>query len=205
MKSQKQMQMAIRAMRKQAGMTLMEIIAALAIIAAVVVGALALFNSAQSSNQSVTMLKDIVAVKAAAQGLYVGQGGYGASTFLNPVLVAANKVPTDMSVTGTAATTQINTSLGGVLAVNSNAAGTNLVVTISNVSPEICMQLLTNASSGWSDVFVAATATGNNPTAATVSVFGAAAKTFPVTVAQAQAACVTTPAGNKLISWNSIS
>lgn len=182
----------IRDIRKQAGMTLMEIIAALAIIAAVVVGALALFNSAQSSNQSVSMLKDIIAIRAAVQQLYTGQGGYGAGTLINPILINARKVPSDM-VPNLPAAGNITTQLQGLLIVTSTALGTAFTISIANVPPDVCTQLLTNASSGWA-------------TAPMVTVAGTAIApaTYPIAPGVAATACA---AGgtNKIIVWTTAS
>ncbi len=135
----------IRVIRKQAGMTLMEIIAALAIIAAVVVGALALFNSAQSSNQSVQMLKDIIGIRASVQQLYMGQGGYGTAS-LNTILRDSKKIPSDM-VPDKPAVGDISTPLQGKLTVT--GASSAFTIEITNVPTDVCVQLLTNASSGW--------------------------------------------------------
>jgi len=169
MKSKTQVRSArrfIRDIRKQAGMTLMEIIAALAIIAAVVVGALALFNSAQSSNQSVSMLKDLIAVRAGIQQLYIGHGGYGAVS-LDATLVNAGKVPSDLVVTGTAAVPIITTPFGGVLTVT--GATTVFTISITKVPSDICSQLVSNASTGWSKAVVGTTTVAATATAFPVS------------------------------------
>lgn len=177
----------INAKRKQAGMTLMEIIAALAIISAVVVGALALYNSANSSQTSTQLLKDITSIRLATQQLYQGTGTYGAAaTNLVPVLITSNKIPTTLTPSGG---TTINTPLGGTLAVVAGTGGLNVVMTLSNVPTDICVALLTSASSGWSSVKVGASA---------------ALVTFPVSPATATAAANCGGTAPFSIAWTTV-
>jgi len=132
---------------KQRGMTLMELIASLAIIAVVIVGAVALYGNASSSANSVTMVKDVMALRSATQTLFQGQGGYGAAS-LNATLITANKVPGDLSVSGTT----ISTPLGGTITVT--GATTAFTIAVTNVPADVCTQLLTNLNTGWASVQV---------------------------------------------------
>lgn len=163
-------------LHRQAGMTLMEIIAALAIIAAVIVGALALFNSAQSSNQSVAMLKDLISLRSATQQLFLGQGTYGAAgTNLNAVLINSNKVPNDL------VTTAPNTIRApwpnGTVIVQATADPNKFSVTFQQIPQDICVQLIANSSTGW---FSVVNGNAGNVAAPTV---------FPVTPVAANALC----------------
>lgn len=141
------MKQTFNSMKHQAGMTLMELITALAIIAAVVVGALSLFGSANSSQNSTQMLKDLTAIRSAVQSLYMGQGGYGTAS-LNQTLITANKIPSTMTVSGST----INTALGGTLTVTGNTS--NFTMVITNLGADVCTSILTNSSTGWSSVKV---------------------------------------------------
>lgn len=152
--------------KHQAGMTLMELIAGLAILAAVIVGGLSLFGNANSAQNSTQLLKDMTAVRSATQTLFMGQGGYGTAS-LNQTLITAAKVPATMTVSGTT----INTALGGTLTVTGNTS--NVTMLLTNVPADVCTSLLTNSSTGWSSVKV------GTSTALTV---------FPVTPAIATAA-----------------
>lgn len=174
--------------KHQAGMTLMEIIAALAIISAVVVGALSLFDSASSSQASTQLLQDITAVRTAAKQIYMGSGNYG-TTSLDQVLIVGNKIPTAMTVTGTPKV--INTSLNGTLKIM--GATSNFTMTLDNVTSAVCTSLVTNASSGWKSVAVGSGAT-----------LGTAITTFPVnpTAATSTSACGGTPPFN--IVWTTL-
>ena len=58
----------LKQLRKQAGITLMEVIAGLLIIGLVVAGALSLFGSADSSQKGNQMLSDITALRSAEIG-----------------------------------------------------------------------------------------------------------------------------------------
>ncbi len=137
----------IRNFRRAAGMTLIEIIAALAIIAVVVVGALKLFQSASSSNNATQMLEDLTALRSATQQLYLGQGGYG-TVSLNAVLNTANKIPSDLTYSGGT----ISTPLGGTLTVT--GASSFFTIALTNVPADVCTDLLTNAANGWQSVKV---------------------------------------------------
>lgn len=183
MKSPLHYRLLISAAKRQAGMTLMEIIAALAIIAAVIVGALALFNSAQSSNQSVAMLKDLISLRSATQQLFLGQGTYGANgTNLNATLINSNKVPNDLV---TAAPNTITPPWpGGAVIVAATANPSRFTVTFNAVPRDICVQLIANSSTGWFSV-AAGGNTQNN---------------FPVNPAQATNMC--NAAANNIV-WTS--
>lgn len=168
--------------RKQSGMTLMEMIASLAIIAMVVIGALALYNSASSTQQGTQMLKNIIAVRSATQQMYVGQGGYGTAS-LNRALIVANKIPSDMSVDRTNWT--ITTSWGGALTVT--GATTNFTMELTQVASDMCIALLTGVPTGWSAVTV-----------------GGTAVTLPINTGNATTACSTGTAPYTII-WTTVS
>jgi prepilin-type N-terminal cleavage/methylation domain-containing protein len=187
MKSKKPMQHTLLAIKRQAGMTLMEIIAALAIIAAVVVGALSLFNSAQSSNNAVTMLKDIIAVRSAVQQLYTGQGGYSnTANAINVQLHNAKKEPSDLI--WQASESRFRTSWNGRLYVNVTTPNApNFQIVLTQVPAEVCAQLVASAANGW----------------LTVNVAGTTYNRFPVTPTQASASCNTAAAGST-ITWTTV-
>ncbi|MBV2234688.1 MAG: prepilin-type N-terminal cleavage/methylation domain-containing protein [Sterolibacterium sp.] len=192
----KQLKTGMAGIRKQLGMTLMEIIAALAIIAAVIVGALSLFNSAQSSNQSVTMLKNVIAIRSAIQQLYLGQGTYQPAGFaaggMNLELNNSRKAPSDLVFINAAQ--GFRTPWGGTLSVApGNAVGgttPNFTITLTNVPPEVCSQLVTSASSGWSQTSVGGAVIGN---------IANAANPYPITPGRANAACGAAAGGVNVI------
>lgn len=142
--------------KKQAGLTLIELISSLAIMALVIGGALMLYGSASTSQNTTQTISEINAMRTSIKGLYYGQGGYGAtaSTSLNTVLVNGNKVPTTINVVGTVLTN----SFGGDIAVASGPTVNSNVfnVTITKVPTAICVSVLSSAN-GWIGVKTGAT------------------------------------------------
>lgn len=153
---------------RQAGLTLIETLVALAIFALVVGGAISLFGGASSSQSTTQMTSDLNAVRASTKSLYFGQGGYGTAS-LNEVLINGKKVPTTMSITGTAPSRVINHSLNGTVAIT--GATSQFTVTTSNIPTDVCIGLAT--MNGWDSVKVGA----------------AAARVPPVSPATASADC----------------
>lgn len=136
---------------KQAGFTLLELMAVLAIGILLVVGALALRNSANSQQSSIQMISDLSAIKESTKSLYFGQGGYGAAS-LNATLITANKIPTTMPITGG---TTINHALNGTLTIT--GATSAFTMTLTNIPTDVCVSLL-SAASGFTSIQVGANA-----------------------------------------------
>jgi prepilin-type N-terminal cleavage/methylation domain-containing protein len=159
---------------RQAGVTLMELIASLAVMAVIVVGAISLYASATSSEASTSIGRDVFALQSAVKALYNGQGTYGtAGTNLNSVLVTSKKVPTDIKVDTTATPPTLTHKANGT--INIVSTGTSFTMTLTNITPDLCVSLMSGAS-GWSSV-KAGTA--------------AARTSFPITPDAASADCAT--------------
>lgn len=170
MKLQKMVQMT----RKQRGVTLMELIASLAVMGVVVVGAVALYNSASSSEASTTMTKDLNAIQAATKQIYNGQGSYGAAgANLNNILVTANKVPTTISVNTATTPNTLTHRNNGTISVES--AVTSFTITLTQIPVDVCIPLMTSASA-WTSVKAGS---------------AAARTSFPIPPATAEADCKT--------------
>lgn len=152
--------------KKQVGLTLIEVMSSLAILAIVIGGALALFSTASSSQASTQMTSDLNALRTSVKTLWFGQGSYTPGS-LNATLITANKVPSTMSV----ATPNITNNFGG--AVIATGATTNFTISTASIPTDVCVSILT-AAKGWSSVQV----TG-----------GAAQTTFPITPATAATQC----------------
>lgn len=163
---------------RQAGLTLIETLVALTIFALVVGGAIALFGSASTSQSTTQFTSDLNSLRAGTKSMYFGQGGYG-TTSLGEVLINGKKVPTTMSVTGTAPNRVINHSLNGTVVVT--GATSQFTVAVSNIPTAVCMGLAT--MNGWDSVQV-----GTN-----------AARTPPVSPAQASTDCST--AANQTLTF----
>ena len=156
--------------KRQAGMTLIEMITSLAILALVIGGALALYNSASTSQSSTQFGSDITSLRSAIRTTYYGQGGYGiaAGTNLNAVLIAGKRIPSTMSINGVVVTH----SLSGT--VTATGYPSTFGVAFTNIPTAVCMNLMTSAS-GWNSVAV----TGAS----------AAQTTFPISPANAATDC----------------
>lgn len=159
---------------RQAGVTLMELIASLAVMAVIVVGAIALYTSASSSERATTMGRDLLAIQTATKTIYSGQGTYGAAgTNLNDILVTAKKVPTSVKVDTSTAPDTLTHQANGT--INIASTGTSFSVTMTSITEDLCVQMMTGAN-GWTSVQVGT----------------AAARTaFPISPATAAADCDT--------------
>lgn len=134
--------------RAQRGISLVEVIASLALVALVIGGALALLSSGNTSAQTTQMQRDLVSIRAATQQIYNGQGGYGTGS-LNSILINANRVPTTMSISGTTITHALN----GTVTVTGNTA--NFTITVTNIPSDVCVGLVSGAA-GYQSVQVGA-------------------------------------------------
>jgi prepilin-type N-terminal cleavage/methylation domain-containing protein len=152
--------------RRQAGMTLIEVIVVLAIGALIIGGALSLYTSASASQSTNQFNAELAALRAATKSLYAGQGGYAVGS-LNTVLINAKKVPTTMTVVSPV----INHSMNGTVTVT--GATTNFTITATAIPTEVCVGVVA-AASGYTQIQV-----GSN----------AARTTFPVPTATASTDC----------------
>lgn len=150
----------------QSGVTLMEMIAALAIIAVIIVGSLALYRAATSSQSSTQLIQDVMAVRSAIRQLYLGQGGYGSGN-LATVLVASKRLPSTIKNSGTP---PILTHQSGKI-ITITGAGATFTIGIDDLTPDICIPLLTSLGD-WSSATV-----------------NAAGVTLPATTPSAALAC----------------
>lgn len=126
----------VKTLKKQAGMTLIELVAALGVSALVIGGALAMYSAASSSQTSNQLTSDVVALRTATRALHATTGNYGAAS-LNGVLVSSKKVPSSMYSTGT--TIQHGTN-GGTVVVT--GATTNFTITLTAVPQDVCISML---------------------------------------------------------------
>lgn len=168
------MQKTMKQIKKQAGVTLLELIAALSVLAVIVVGALALYSSATSSQAATQTAQDVTAIRAAVKQLWQGQGTYGAAnTNLNDTLVASKRIPTTIRVDTSTTPDTLTHALNGT--VNVVSTGSGFTLTLTNIPKDVCIPLLTGAT-GWTSV-KAGTAT--------------AITSFPIAPASAVTACAT--------------
>ncbi|MBF4990972.1 type 4 pilus major pilin [Methylophilus sp. QUAN] len=166
----------------QAGVTLLELIISLTIMAVIIVGALKLNNSASSTNNSTQLTTDIASIRAAVKNMWSGQQSYGTSgTNLNTILVTAKRIPTSITVDTSATPNVLTHQLNGTIVVAST--GTSFNVTVTNIPVDVCIPLVTGAQ-GWTSVQAGS---------------AAARTTFPIPTATAAADCDT---GTTLVFTN---
>lgn len=125
----------------QRGMTLIELIAGLAIMASVIVGALSLFNTTSISQKSTQISTEIHGLRSAMSKLYSGMGTFGTAN-MNTLLVTAGKVPSTLRVTpGTPPT--ITHGFGGNVVVT---GATNFYhISLAGVPQDACVEILTGS------------------------------------------------------------
>lgn len=161
---------------KQKGLSLIELGVGLTILAAVVAGSLALYNSTSNTQKSTQFTSDMVALRSATKQLHYSSGTYGSAN-LNNVLVTANKVPATLRVTaGTPPT--ITHGFNGTVTVN--GLSTLFSISATSIPQSECVNILT-ADASWSRVHV-----GTAPTAANALTDGSA---LPIDGAAATTLC----------------
>lgn len=144
-------------------MTLIELVAALAIMAILVLGALSLYSLAMSNAQSGQFVRNIISMQSTVREAWQNKGGYGTGA-LNPVVVQLGSVPSDWSVTGSA----IQNQFGGDVTITGNTSTFQLELT--KIPKSACGKLLTSLNRSWSSVQVGS---------------GTPITTFPVSLATA--------------------
>lgn len=164
----------------QQGMTLIELVAGLAIAAAVILGVLSFFQTTSGTQKAMQMSTDANALRAAMSHLH--RGRYEpTTTVLNEVLARADKVPTTITV-DTTTWAMTHTMNGGV----NITTGTNpswYYISYDTIPQEACISLLT-ASGSWPRIKVSTTA----PTGP-AEALGANVLVGPANGAQAATAC----------------
>lgn len=164
------MKQKILAFKKQAGMTLVELMIVLAIAAFVIGGAIALMKTVQSSSEEQRLATDMMSIRSIVKTKYLGQGTYGTGN-ISQLIYNSQKYPT--TLTWSATNSNFTTYNGGSVTVTGN--GANFSVVLTNVPQASCADLL-SASSGWTSIQVGGSA---------------AITTFPISPTVADTACGT--------------
>ncbi len=140
--------------RRDAGVTLMEMIAALAIISIIVVGALALYESARSSEEATQLISDAMAVQTAVRNVYMGQQNYGDdSDALQMLMWRSKKLPTTIKgKIDSSGKVSLTHHLGGKLALS--AMHERFVIIFSGVPSDVCIPVLSMTGSDWEEVTI---------------------------------------------------
>lgn len=138
----------IHPLRRQLGMTLIELIAALGVAAVVIVGALALYKNADESQKSNEMLSGVTAVRGAIRQLYGGQ--YGTDTSVNFVKAVgdARRLPAGWNL---GADNKVKNVFGEVQATAEGTDSTLMKITLNNIPSSVCSAVATGVQ-GWTRV-----------------------------------------------------
>jgi hypothetical protein len=145
--------------RLQKGASLLEGIAYLGIAAIVVIGAIALLNTAFSSANSNELNSELSAIQTATRKLFMTtQGNYGSADFTE-ALVAAKGFPQTLVASGTA----VANAWGGSVAVAPTTSGSQFTITYTNVPSDVCLTALTSTTDGWVSVKVGSGGATNPP------------------------------------------
>lgn len=148
--------------KKQAGLTLVEVIVGLVIFALIVGGALSLYNSANSSQSATQLSRDLTAIRVGVKSLYgIGQGSFQTAN-MNNTLVISNKVPSTMSVDTSTTPNTITHALNGT--VNVVGATTTFSETITNIPSDVCTTLMSTGQ-GWLSIKAGSAAARTPPVA----------------------------------------
>lgn len=134
---------------RQAGVTLLELIAVLGILTVIVVGALALFNQANSAQKSNDLISNLVALRTSVRDLWSGQGGYG-TTVINDTLVTAKRIPSNWTVNTATTPDTITHQLNGTITVT--GATTSFTIAATALPEDVCTTLMTAGGAGWVSV-----------------------------------------------------
>lgn len=166
--------------RLQKGASLLEGIAYLGIAAIVVIGAIALLNSAFSSANSNQLNSELSAVQTASRKLFMTtQGNYGKADF-TATLASAKGFPQSLTINTDGTVTN---AWGGAVTVAGSNTATQFSITYTNVPEDVCINALTSTTEGWLGVKVGT----------------ASALTPPITPTAAKTACAAT----NTMAWTS--
>ena len=162
--------LSLRNARKQAGASLLEILAYLGVASVVIAGAVSLLGSAMSGADTNKVISEVNGLRVGVKSLFAGQNNYGA-TSLNTLLINAKAVPATLQ-TNAAAGTITNVWNGAVVITGSTQ---NFTISYASVPQDACIKLASMSINSVQGVSV-----------------NGAALALPVTAAAASGACVAT-------------
>lgn len=130
--------------RRQAGMTLLEIMVVVAIIGLGLAAFAWNMNKGFNSNDQKDETSAVTTVMAALPDVR-SSSGYGTASLL-PQLVAQDAIPTTWKVGGTAGAPTVTNSWNGAVTVT--GATTQVTISIANVPKEACNKMVVKLSKG---------------------------------------------------------
>ena len=135
--------------RRQKGATLLEALAFLGIAAIVIVGAIAMFRSAQSNDmvQQLSGLRGNIKTLFSSQAQYGPASGAAGNNALGETMINAKALPDTLRVTGTAPARVINNAWSGVVQVDGNTS--DFWIRYTNVPQEVCVKVAPQTGAAW--------------------------------------------------------
>jgi prepilin-type N-terminal cleavage/methylation domain-containing protein len=121
---------------RQRGISLIEVLASIAIMALIIAGAVSLFSSAESSQRANNFLLDLTQVRTVVKKMYANQSDYGTADITN-ALRNSGMLPTRMVNRNNAIFYEIT---GGAVTVT--GAGATFTVTFTNVPGSACNSVI---------------------------------------------------------------
>lgn len=135
---------------KQKGLSLVELLLVLGVIALIAIAAFIIYPSVQASTQSNTESSNITAVVAATKNLYGARGNYGTGN-ITGTLVQARAFPSTM-VGGiyTASTVPVNAWGASVTVAGAGTpVGTQFAITYSDIPTEACIKFVSGVAANF--------------------------------------------------------
>lgn len=166
---------------RQRGASLIESLSYLGVAAIVVGGAAMLISQAFGGANSNRAVQEIVSLQIETKKMFMGQqAGYGTTNF-NNVLIAGDKVPATLSVSGTST---ITNAWNGAVALSGATSGSTFTISYAAVPQDVCVDMLTAlGTQNWVGLTVNGTV-----------------RSVPVTPANATTWCVS---GGNTVMWHS--
>lgn len=132
---------------RQRAVTIMELVAGIAITTILTVGAMTLYDIASMNSQSSQMIRNVVAVQSTTRSVWTGKSGYGTDP-INPVLINLNSVPGDWHVSGV----NIIHQFQGDVHIKGETA--SFTVTLEKLPQSVCAKVLGSLTSNWASAKV---------------------------------------------------
>lgn len=142
--------------KKQAGLTLMELVVSLAIVGAVVGGVLSLYTSTSNSQKSTQLITDTQALRAAIRQIGSAQGSYAGLT--NTIVSNSGKTPATITIDTTATPHGMTHGFNGDVEITPIASNTQFQVRLLEIPAAACADIVT-ASANWGTLAVGTGAT----------------------------------------------
>lgn len=129
------------------GVTIMEMVAGIAMTTILTVGAMTLYDIASMNSLSSQMIRNVASVQSTTRSVWTGKSGYGTDP-INPILINLKSVPGDWHVSGASITHQFQ----GNVAIKGETS--SFTITLDKLPPAVCAKVLGSLTSNWSSAKV---------------------------------------------------